>query len=121
MLTETITKENRIFMEQSLKVEAIIQIPADQVLISRIEFERLQSLELTGTYWTMQELEEKTNKKRDWLKDNLLYNPRFKKILDVKEGGFVYYPEKRGQTWSFQASKMARFLDDNFAEIFSSH
>ena len=107
-------------MEQSIKIEAIIPIPQDQVLINKVELERLQSLELTGKYWSMQDLEERINKKRDWIKENILYKPKFKKILDVNSGGFVYYPEKKGQNWSFQASKMATFLDENFTEIFSS-
>lgn len=107
-------------MEQSIKIEAIIPIPQDQVLINKVELERLQSLELTGKYWSMQDLEERINKKRDWIKENILYKSKFREILDLKYGGFVYYPEKKGQNWSFQASKMATFLDENFAEIFSS-
>lgn len=107
-------------MEQSIKIEAIIPIPKNQVLIQKVELERLQSFELTGKYWSMQDLEERINKKRDWIKENILYKSKFRKILDVSYGGFVYYPEKKGQNWSFQASKMATFLDENFTEIFSS-
>lgn len=107
-------------MEQIIKIQATIQIPENQILIEKVEFERLQSLELYGKYWSMQELEERTNKKRDWIKENILYKPKFKSILDLHNGGFVYYPEKKGQNWSFHATQMANFLDKNFAEIFSS-
>lgn len=41
------------------------------------------------------------------------------KILDVDQGGFVFYPRSRGQSWSFHARKMADFLDKNFQLIFS--
>ncbi|MFD2682608.1 DUF771 domain-containing protein [Virgibacillus sp. MSP4-1] len=107
-------------MEQSIKIQAVIPIPEDQILIEKVELERLKSLELQGRYWSMQDLEERINKKREWIKENILYKPKFKMILDVNNGGFVYYPEKKGQNWSFQANKMAHFLDKNFSEIFSS-
>lgn len=107
-------------MEQSIKIQAIIPIPEDQILIEKVELERLQSLELQGRYWTMQDLEERINKKREWIKDNILFKPKFKMILDINNGGFVYYPEKKGQNWSFQATKMSKFLDETFSEIFSS-
>lgn len=107
-------------MEQYLRINAKIPIPEEQILIEKVELVRLQSLEYKGQYWTMQDLEKRTNKKRDWLKDNILFNPTFLSKLNVDNGGFVYYPVKRGQNWSFQASKMAKFLEENFTEIFSS-
>ncbi|PMC35734.1 DUF771 domain-containing protein [Bacillus sp. UMB0899] len=108
-------------MEQSIKIQAIIPIPEDQILIEKVEFERLQALELQGRFWSMQDLEERINKKRDWIKENILYKPKFKAILDINNGGFVYYPEKKGQNWSFQATQMAKFLEGHFVEIFSSY
>lgn len=103
---------------QQLNVNLSIPIPADHVLISKVELEELQKDRLLGTYWTMKDLEVRTNKKQEWLKENLLYVPRFKESLDVKNGGFVYYPSKSGEKWSFHASKMAIFLDKNFHLIF---
>lgn len=103
---------------QQLSVNLTIPIPMDKVLISKVELEELQNHSLLGVYWSMKDLERRTGKKIDWLKANLLYIPRFKKILDVECGGFVYYPTSRGQAWSFQATKMAEFLDKNFNRIF---
>lgn len=103
---------------QQLTVNLSIPIPADQVLISKIELEDLRESQLIGTYWNMKDLESRTNKKQEWLKDNVLFQPKFKAVLDVKDGGFVYYPNKRGEVWSFKASDMAKFLDDNFYLIF---
>lgn len=31
----------------------------------------------------------------DWLKNKILFQPRYKKLLDLENGGFVYYSEKR--------------------------
>ena len=103
---------------QQLEVNLTIPVPADSVLIKKIEWEELQQEKLSGVYWNMKDLEKRTNKKQEWLKDNLLYVPKFKESLDVKNGGFVYYPSKSGEKWSFQATKMAMFLDQNFHLIF---
>ena len=103
---------------QHLNVTLSIPVPADHVLISKVELEVLRKQELTGTYWTMKDLENRTNKKQEWLKENILYVPTVKKKLDVETGGFVYYPKRSGEKWSFLASEMAKFLDDNFYLIF---
>lgn len=66
----------------------------------------------------MKDLEKRIGKKSEWIKENILYPTRFKKILDVENGGFVYYPKTQGQSWVFQASKMTEFLDKNFHRIF---
>lgn len=106
-------------MNQSLNVELSIPIPADKVLISKVELEELKQQELAGVYWSMKDLENRINKKCEWIKENILYPSHFRKILDSENGGFVFYPKSKGQTWSFQASKMAEFLDKNFHKIFN--
>ncbi|MEA0555602.1 DUF771 domain-containing protein [Lysinibacillus irui] len=103
---------------QQLQVNLTVQVPDDYVLVNKIEFEQLQMEKLSGTYWTMKDLEIRTNKKHEWIKTNILYPSKFRKVLDVKKGGFVYYPEVTGEKWSFHAIKMAQFLDDNFYSIF---
>jgi phage pi2 protein 07 len=104
---------------QQLNVNLTIPIPAGSVLISKVELEELKRHELTGVYWSMKDLEARTNRKSEWLKEHILFRPRFKKVLDSETGGFVYYPKARGQTWSFQASRMSEFLEKHFAEIFA--
>lgn len=105
-------------MNQQLNVSLNIPIPADQVLISRVELEELKQETLSGTYWSMKDLSKRINKSDKWIKENILYPTRFKKKLDYKNGGPVYYPESQGQSWSFKASDMAKFLDKNFRSIF---
>lgn len=104
---------------QQLNVNLTVPIPSDSVLIKKVELEELKQQQLSGLYWSMKDLEARTGMKRSWLQDNILYKPRFKKILDVKNNGFVYYPQSQGQKWSFNARKMAEFLDENFHIIFS--
>lgn len=105
--------------EQKLNVNLSISIPDEYILITKVELEELKSEQLLGFYWTMKDLEKRMNKKSQWIQKNLLYPPRFKKILDSQNGGFVYYPKASGQAWCFQANKMAQFLDDNFYKIFN--
>ena len=103
---------------QQIKTEITIPIPPDMVIISRTELEELKQKELTGVYWSMKDLVKRINKSDRWIKENILYQPRFRKILDSENGGPVYYPKNQGQTWSFHAPRMAKFLDDYFHIIF---
>lgn len=103
---------------QQLNVNLSIPIPEDSVLIKKVELEELKNETLSGVYWNMKDLEQRIGRKHEWIKDNILYPSRFRRILDLENGGFVYYPNGRGQTWSFQAVKMAEFLDKHFSEIF---
>lgn len=104
---------------QQLQVSLTIPIPEGSVLITKVELEQLKQNELKGVYWNMKDLEKRVNKKQDWIKANILFKPKFKEILDSEKGGFVYYPKGSGQSWSFQAVKMAGFLDKYFSHIFS--
>ncbi|MBN6886209.1 phage pi2 protein 07 [Cytobacillus horneckiae] len=103
---------------QQLQVSLSIPIPADTVLISKVELEKLKKNDLVGVYWNMKDLEKRTNRKSEWIKENILFPSRFRKKLDVEYGGFVYYPKSKGQNWAFQASKMSSFLETNFNLIF---
>lgn len=105
---------------QQLNVNLSIPVPEDYVLIKKVELQELKNESLLGVYWSMKDLTKRINKSDRWIKDNILYQPRFKKRLDMKNGGFVYYPESQGQTWSFQANKMADFLDKHFGEIYNN-
>ncbi|MBS4190350.1 DUF771 domain-containing protein [Bacillus sp. FJAT-49705] len=103
---------------QQLQVSLTIPIPDDSVLIKKVELEQLKQNELKGVYWSMKDLEKRLNRKHEWIKENILYPSKFRKILDCEIGGFVYYPKSKGQTWSFQANEMSKFLDKHFADIF---
>ncbi|EJW16969.1 DUF771 domain-containing protein [Paenibacillus alvei] len=105
---------------QHLNVQLSIPIPEDSIIITKVEFLKLKECELAGVYWGAKDLEKRTGRRMDWLKENILYPSRFRKILDVEHGGFVSYPKVQGQAWAFQASKMAAFLDKYFNLIFGA-
>ncbi|WP_346234913.1 DUF771 domain-containing protein [Lysinibacillus telephonicus] len=104
---------------QTLKLNVDVIVPDDLVIITKVELMELEKQKLLGKYWTMKDLENQVNKKQEWIKENILYPNKFRKILDVENDGFVYYPKSKGQTWSFHAQKMAEFLDQHFHTIFS--
>lgn len=106
---------------QTLKLNVDVTIPDNLVIITKVEFEELEKQKLLGKYWNMKDLEKQINKKHEWIKENILYPSRFRNILDVENGGFVYYPKSKGQTWSFHALKMAEFLDKHFNIIFTEN
>lgn len=103
---------------QRLNVELEIPVPSDSVLIKKVEYEELKEKELLGVYWTMEDLKQRLGKGSWWIKEYVLYPERFRKILDLENGGFVYYPKRSGEHWSIHANKMAKFLDENFRKIF---
>ncbi|WP_211653234.1 DUF771 domain-containing protein [Planococcus alpniumensis] len=103
---------------QKLNVELSVEIPAEYVLITKVEYEELKGNELRGVYWNIKELEKRTGRKATWLKENVLYPEKFRKVLDIEHGGFVAYPKTKGQPWAFQAKRMSDFLDERFSRIF---
>ena len=103
---------------QKLNVELSVEIPAEYVLITKVEYEELKSQELRAVYWNMKDLEKRTGRQATWLKENILYPKKFRKVLDIEHGGFVAYPKTKGQPWAFKATGMQSFLEENFIRIF---
>lgn len=103
---------------QQLEVQLSVAIPEHLVLVERIEYQRLQEEELVGCYWSMKDLEKRIGYGSEWIQTNILYQPHFKRVLDVQNGGCVYYPAGKGNKWVFQASGMSKFLEKNFHSIF---
>lgn len=87
---------------QKIKVEAMIEIPNNYVLITKAEYETFKENELTGIFWSMKDLEQHTGKKHLWLKDKLLYRPEFRKVLDSKNGGVYLLSRVAGANMEFQ-------------------
>lgn len=99
-----------------------VKIPEDMVLIKKVELKEMKDeINDKNIWWTMKDLEKKLNRRHVWIKEKILYRPEFKKILDVKNGGFVYYPQSQGESWIFESSKMKNFLKEYFSEIYSNY
>lgn len=46
---------------------------------------------------------------------------KFKKELNVQQGGFVTYPENQGGKYSFDLQSMAKWIYENEKRIFEKH
>lgn len=95
---------------QQLLVEIAVPVPADYVLVSKVQYDELKEQSLSGEYWTMQDLEKKVKKKREWIQDKILYPAKFRKELDSDNGGFVYYPKSKSNNGLLQQWKCPSFL-----------
>lgn len=99
---------------QKIKAEVVITIPDDMVIITRVEYEQLKQNELHGIYWSMKELEKRVNKKSEWIKENILYPLKFRKILDSKNEGVYITPKQKDKRGLFK-----QLIWQNFQSIFS--
>lgn len=105
-------------MSQNLQVELTIPIPSDSVLIKKTEYDRLRESESRGQFETVNWLKKKTRiETLETLKEKILYP--YRSELDVENGGFVFYPRKRGEPFSIMKIPMEKWLENNFRKIFS--
>lgn len=93
--------------------------PLFQVIVDRDFVQRLAKEEVKrlieevgdGTWWDLKRLEAETCRKRDWLIDNILLNPRFKEEMKLISNG------RENGRWMVRAAPMRVFLDKHFHEL----
>lgn len=105
---------------QQLKVETLITIPAEYTLIKTTDYENLIKNDDVGTWWSLQDVLDRINRKEKWFKDNVLEHPRFRNVIDVDAGGFVKYPTGGKSGYLFLATATKDFLEKHFADIVGS-
>lgn len=96
-----------------------IQLPEDKIIVDRKEYDNLQHNSSQGRYMTLSDVLQLLSVSRPWLLDNVLYNPKIRKEIDVElnPDGFVKYPENQGGRYFFLASKTKQWFEENFREI----
>lgn len=100
-------------MPQTINVT--VPIPDTHVLIAKEEYEELFNYSLDPV-WDLKDLKKKLKMSSDdTIKDRLLFNPKFEKIL--KKQGIAHYPDASFNRWRFNAKKMNKFIDEHFNEI----
>ncbi|MBF0726726.1 DUF771 domain-containing protein [Enterococcus faecalis] len=104
-------------MDQQIKANVVIQIPEEYILIEKTEYERLKIEDDLGKWWTLSDVMNRVNRRRTWLLDNLLNNPKYRNRIDIRKGGFVKYPTGGKDSYLFLASETKKFLEDNFQEL----
>lgn len=104
-------------MDQCIKANVVIQIPEEYILVEKTEYERLKIEDDLGKWWTLSDVMKRVNRKRTWLLENLLNNPKYRNKIDIRKGGFVKYPSGGKDSYLFLASETKKFLEDNFQEL----
>ena len=96
-----------------------IQLPEDKIIVDRKEYDNLQHNSSQGRYMTLSDVLQLLSVSRPWLLDNVLYNPKIRREIDVElnPDGFVKYPENQGGRYFFLASKTKQWFEENFREI----
>ncbi|WP_249723392.1 DUF771 domain-containing protein [Paenibacillus dendritiformis] len=97
-----------------LNSSPLFKVIVDQEFVQRLakeEVKRLVEETGAGTWWDLKRLEAETCRKRDWLIDNILLNPRFKAEMKLISNGC-----DNGR-WMFRAAGMRAFLDKHFQEL----
>lgn len=96
-----------------------IQLPEDKIIVDRKEYNNLQHNSSQGRYMTLSDVLQLLSVSRPWLLDNVLYNPKIRREIDVElnPDGFVKYPENQGGRYFFLASKTKQWFEENFREI----
>lgn len=103
---------------QQLSVNLTIPIPSDKVLISKIELQELKQQQLIGVYWSMKDLETRINRKHEWIKENILYPTKFRKLLDVEMVGLSSIQKQRAKHGLFKHQKWLTFWRRIFTKYF---
>lgn len=102
-------------MEQQ-SLDITVAIPDDYILVKKVDWEEMVERQLMGKQWNMKDLREATGGRDvNWLKEHILYP--YRDELDVKQGGFVRYPEASGVPWKFGAAKMSEWLESNLEKV----
>lgn len=103
-------------MPQTIKANVILEIPEENVIISKAEFNEYQELKDSGRWWNSADIFERYHHRMDWMKENIL--TPYKSELDSKTGGCVHYADpENGKFWSFEPKRFKKFMEDNFSEI----
>ena len=94
-------------------------MPEDKIIVDKKEYDNLKHNSSQGRYMSLSDVLQLLSVSRPWLLDNVLYNPKIRREIDVElnPNGFVKYPENQGGRYFFLASKTKQWFEDNFREI----
>ncbi|MCY9764806.1 DUF771 domain-containing protein [Paenibacillus alvei] len=92
----------------------LFKVVVDQEYVKQLAKEEVKRLIVEsgeGTWWDLKRLEVETCRKRDWLIENILLNPRFKDEMKLISNG------RESGRWMVRAAPMRMFLDKHFHEL----
>lgn len=101
-------------MDQKINVSLEISVPSDMILIKKSEFEDLDGQDDYGKWVNMAEFVVRSTRSAPWIRKHVLENVLIMDGLRVENGGWVHYPNNRGDHYSFRLSGMKDFLENDF-------
>ncbi|KST97848.1 DUF771 domain-containing protein [Lactococcus lactis] len=106
-------------MKQILEVKATIPIliPEDMILINKIKYQELKQQDFDGCVG-MDVFTEKSNRSVPTV-SKVLRKPDLRKRISVENGGWIYYPNGKGDNWSFKFKEMMEFINNEFYQKFN--
>lgn len=106
-------------MGQIIEAKVAIQVPDSFELVSSDELSDLRPQSVVGRTWTMNDLRDWLGHKQAvWVKDNILYNPRYSKDIQAMiNHNEIRKSKGNGSPWLFKASTMAAWLDKHWEEL----
>lgn len=97
-------------MKQTLKINAVVEIPQTHVLIERTEYEELVKQSVLGETGDSKWLEQIVGMSFQTIVSKLLW-PYKEELED-----FVAYPNEYHRKWRFHKAKMKLWLDNNWGK-----
>lgn len=91
----------------------------NQLKAMQEQMDELEQQSLLGRWWRMDDLRKWLgNKSVDWIKDNVLYNPKLSRgIQSMIDSGYIVHKGTNGSPWLFKSQPMAQFLEDNWKQF----
>lgn len=86
--------------------------------MTQVLLDKLQE-SIIGRSWTMKDLRKCCgNKSEDWIKENIIYNPKFStEIQAMIDNGQITESKGSGSPWRFKATAMANFIEKHYEEL----
>ncbi|MCD8894287.1 DUF771 domain-containing protein [Mammaliicoccus sciuri] len=97
------------------KLNATINIPADFILITKVEYDQLLNNHTEGKFISLKELANHLDCSPQYLKQNILFNTRYKKDLEQ----FIHYPNASGEKYHIHQRKAFEYFDKHSISIFN--
>ena len=92
-------------------------IPVKYILMSKAEFKQKVVDPFAGVVWDLKTVAKRMNRTPNWVRQQILYIPRFKEMLATKNGGPVSYSNGSGSNWRFEPHRWCDFIEDHYHEI----
>lgn len=92
-------------------------VPVKYVLMSQQEFQTRMIDPFAGVIWDLKTVAKRLNRTPKWIKQEILYVPSLREILDVENGGPVTYSSGSGSNWRFEPHAWSKFVEDYYHAI----